>query len=424
MRKSRRIGQPPSLRVRGPLALLAVAVLGIAVAHGSPIDLKPFVGNWTLESGSKIQLTCSGLSLSTDLPSSVVSITPGTTSDLEFHLACHCTLPLNIVGSQARLAAPTYCSFVLVTYQIVTTVTDLTFDLSSPVPSLTITGPEGEALARPALPGTGPCADFGITGTVHRASSTPIDCGPDDTAVGILPSWKEGNIDCGIDVGRECVDILLNSDNNLTCLGETGARGEGKWVLPQAQRYDQMCSRVSAPNSNKPNLVNLPFCRVDGRQFKPLTTDATATDQSYAVLMLGTQCPNGSVEVVWGLDTPEVNDASSCAGAAPERPCGPNQAIDLGGGASTFYMHFCLFRAAASADGVMSAFPEIGKGYSVFHAFDAKQPPWVIHKRWIYSQHGLGNRVSGADEDANRQLSAIVEETSDHGIYFEMARVR
>ena len=416
--------QLPRVRARVALALLVAAALGIDAAHGTGVDVTPFVGNWTFESGSRVQVLCSGLSISTDVQYSV-SVSAGTSSDLEFHLACHCTLPLNIVGAQARLAAPTPCSFLMVSTQIVTTVTDLTFDLSSPVPSVIITGTDGEGLARPpTIPGTGLCSSFGISGTVHRDSTTPGDCGPDDTAVGILPSWTDGNIDCGIGVGREGVDILLNSNNSLACLSETGARGEGKWVLPQAERYDQVCKAVSATATSTPNLVDLPFCRVDGNQFKPMTTDPTATDQFYAVLMMGTRCPNGSVEVVWQLDTPDVNDASSCAGAAPDTPCGPNQAVNLGAGASTFFMHFCFFRSAASEDGVMTSFPEVGKAYAVFHDFGGGQPPWVILKRWLYSQHGMGNRLSGADAGANRQFSTLVEETSDHGIYFEMARVR
>jgi hypothetical protein len=418
----------PSLRTR--LAVLLVATVGLGAAHGGGIDLAPFIGNWSMPSDSEIGVFCGG---NLGFPAAFnadsaypFTVSAGTDSDLVLHVSCHCDLPLTVFGQQARLvASPTACNLIMVHQAIKGTVTDATLDLSVIPPTLVIYGVDGEGLARrPYLEGTGTCSGFRITGTPSKTSDTPTLCGPDDTAVGVIPYTSEGTVDCTLknDVGREAVDIFITTNSDATCPHGTGEHGEGGWVLPQAVRPNQPCNPVVPPDPAKPPYLGLQFCRVDGRGFKPLTIDANATDQFYAVLMLGSQCPNGSERVRWQIDTPDAADFSSCVGGPPETPCGPNQTLSGGSAATTFWLNFCLFRSASTAEGTMASFPTLGWSYGVFHDFDGPQPAWVMMKRWVYSLQGAGNRLMGA-AGVDLAFSKIVEETTNNGLYFEMARV-
>jgi hypothetical protein len=407
-----------NIPLRG-LPVAVVAVIGIAAAHGGQVPTAEFVGNWAFEYGSNAQAGCGGVQLGTTLDQTV-SLTAGTDSDLVFHVACHCDLPLEIQGSKASLKAATPCSFLMDKNQLRALVTDLTFDLSTEKPRLTIHAKDGEAVARPTdQEPTVTCDNIELSGPVRRTPGTVYECGPDETAIGVVSAAKDGTDGCGIGVGREAVDIILSSFPNTGCMVATGEHGEGPWVLPQAERYDMVCD----PRRASISQVELHICRVDGRKFKPMTVDAKATDQFYAVLMLGTRCPDGSIEMTEQIDTPEEGDLSSCAGAAPDKPCGPNHAVNIRvGGATTFFMHFCFFTAAASEAEVMSSFPDIGRPYAVFHDFQGGQPPWVMLKRWLYSQHGSGNKFDGPAE-LKPPFNGIVEQTPLNGIYFDQARV-
>jgi hypothetical protein len=419
------MGNPHTLRTAPPVLL--VAAIGLGAAHGGGVDPTPFVGDWLNGRGSTISLRggVGGITFADDAPliadaAAPFSISVGDDSDLVLHLSCHCDVPLAIVGQQAHLVAPTTCSLFLVSMPVTATVTDLTMDLSATPPRVTIIGRDAQGLGRPPSgPAVGPL-DFVIEGGLHKASDTPSLCGPDATAVGIAPYSEDGIVACPLGwVASEGVDILLSSNNDGLCPRATGAHGEGNWVLPQAERSNHPCASVPPAN---PKAVRFQFCRVDGRLFKPLTTDPDATEQFYAVLMLGSKCPNGSEEVLWQIDTPIRGDGSSCAGAVPAS-CGPNQALNLGSAGSTFHFAFCLFRAAATAEDTMLSFPKMAGSYAVFHDFDGLQPPWVMVKRWVRSQEGSGNRLVGPP-DVNREIAKIVGEDVDHGLTFEMARVQ
>jgi hypothetical protein len=411
----------PSLRAR--LVVLLVAAVGLGVARGGTPDLSPFIGDWAIESSGTISLTCANLPITASAPYAF-SVSAGTASDLEFHLSCHCNLPLAIVEQQARLVAPTVCRFVIDSIQVKATVTDLTLDLSSSPPTLAVTGVDAQGRAfTSGTPGTVDCSALTMAGALHKTTVTPTLCGPDETAVGILPYSPEGTMGCWLGwVGQEAVDIQLSTNGDASCPSGTGDHGEGKWVLPQAEHHLGSCVPAARPNPAAQVVVGLPFCRVDGRSFKPLTTDPTATDQSYAVLMLGSECPNGSKRAELQIDTPETGDRSSCAGGAPDQPCGPNQGVNVSGIATTFSLNFCVFASADRPEETMSSFPDLVEPYAVFHDFDGLQPSWVMLKRWVYALEGPGNRLLEAS-GAEGNLASIVESTADDGLYFEMARV-
>jgi hypothetical protein len=418
-------------RVHAPLVVMLVAALGLGVAHGGGADLAPFVGDWQPKSDAQVSFICGA-----DVPKTVpknygFAISPGSSSDLDLNVGCHCTLPLTIAGNRAELTTPTACTLLIDRTRVEATVTGVRVDLSSEEAAITIEGGPARAVARPFLFDSIDDCRFSISVIGRRSSVTPTNCGPDETAVGVIRYGADGGVDCQNGPGLEPVDVELYSYPDSRCLKETtGSHGEGQWQLPQADRCELTCNKTpvvpattaTATATVERSLVRLQLCRVDGRGFRPMTADASETDQSYAVLMLGSKCPNGSINVGWQLDTPDTNDATSCEGAAPKPSCGPNQGVTAGG-ASTFDLRFCLFRAGATADDVMPEFPDVGTPYAVFHDFTGDQPSWVMLKRWILSPQGSGNHMDASDE-AGRQFSRIVEQNPDHGIYFNLARVR
>ena len=99
------------------------------------------------------------------------------------------------------------------------------------------------------------------------------------------------------------------------------------------------------------------FCRVRGANFKPLST-STSVSTSYAVLMLGTQCPNSSTEFWRHFDNEDDNQKNSWSAADSGNisPNVSNRNTDL---------HFCLFTSGTST---MSSFPSLGVSYGVLAA--------------------------------------------------------
>lgn len=108
--------------------------------------------------------------------------------------------------------------------------------------------------------------------------------------------------------------------------------------------------------------TRLRVCAVDGDDFKPLTTGGTDNDYHYAVLLLGTVCPEGSTRFYKEIDNENSDNDNSISGDA-----GPNKQV----GTNT-WLYFCLFRGADDADDTMSSFPEIESGfqYGVFARSD------------------------------------------------------
>lgn len=104
------------------------------------------------------------------------------------------------------------------------------------------------------------------------------------------------------------------------------------------------------------NNTQLFFCRVDGKIFKPLST-VNDPRYHYAVVKLGTVCPNGSQEFVRHFDNEDNNNQNWS-----NMPSGGQNVIDR-----NTTLHFCLFRNGSGSN-VMSDFPNLGYTYGVFAA--------------------------------------------------------
>jgi hypothetical protein len=127
------------------------------------------------------------------------------------------------------------------------------------------------------------------------------------------------------------------------------------------------------------------FCRVDGRQFRPLSTIDTPANH-YAVLKLGTTCPAGSTEFQRFFDNqddrlgaPNANSASSSSGNLSD--------IDPNNWRGNTTLNFCLFKSGSST---MSQFPTLGIRYGVFAAPG-------------FSKSVSAGRVPTDDEDSNNK---------------------
>ena len=104
------------------------------------------------------------------------------------------------------------------------------------------------------------------------------------------------------------------------------------------------------------------FCRVDGDQFRPLSTASQASDMrdDYAVLKLGTTCPSGSQEFWRRFDNEDDNNGNYSIGVIT-----PNTSDRYG-----TRLYFCLYRYASSGVSTMSSFPDLGLRYGVFAPSD------------------------------------------------------
>ncbi len=125
-------------------------------------------------------------------------------------------------------------------------------------------------------------------------------------------------------------------------------------------------------------LTTYEFCRVDGRAFKALTYDDDST-KNYAVLKLGTDCPNGSKSFGYQWDNQDggnLNSIVTDSGYAPNTQGRNTQ------------LQFCLFTKEEDVNtSLMSAFPnfEIAGSkiqYAVFAASDfslARDTGYIYH---------------------------------------------
>lgn len=99
------------------------------------------------------------------------------------------------------------------------------------------------------------------------------------------------------------------------------------------------------------------FCSVDGKKFGSLP------NQNYAVLKLGSVCPNNSEEFIRGFDDEDNFDIYNKNWMAGE--IGQNQQFSDAKGSYT-YLHFCLFRHDNLAIPTMPSFAPFGFDYGVF----------------------------------------------------------
>ncbi len=126
----------------------------------------------------------------------------------------------------------------------------------------------------------------------------------------------------------------------------------------------------------------LNMCRVDGRKFKPIVS-ARNMIYDYAVIQLGTTCPNGSMPFNKYIDGEDDGSYSifydDNGGTSPPGSLGPNWGQTDGG---NMQLYWCLFTNGTS---LMSAFPQLvpNQGYGVYAPTDFPSP-WALDRGWIY----------------------------------------
>lgn len=398
---------------------------GCRAARGADPLPSPLVGTWVYAEGAQLTATCGPLTLEERLAGATVAIRRDDSNGVWFDVGCRCHLHLTPLGSDAghvSLAAPAECTFVYETVAFDILVKTLTLDLDAAGGTVRLDLSAGSA----ETPTSGVCESSVITANLTRVSPTPTECGPDGNALGVIPYDVKAQRSCPLGAGREGLLLASQDDDQYDCLPpSTGWGGESQWALPQAAKRELRCGRP-VPARGRPQTQQW-FCRVDGRPFKPLTTDPQATDQFYAVLKLSDDaqpCPKGSVEMVRRMDTEDVNNKGRTVGAV-----GPNQVLTAPDSNATI-LHFCFFRWADDAADTMQEFPDLGFPYAVYHDFDGPQPPWVTLKRTHHctnEQNTNGNRVYspalGVDDQAIEQFKQLVEAPQGATV-FDMAWVR
>lgn len=394
------------------------AHIGGPRAQSAATALAAFAGTWMCGSVAPVDATCEP-PIHQTLAGTTLTIGPGRDADPVLHIGCDCELPLVASPSEpmvATLAAPTACAFLFKDLPISTTVEALTLRLDPAGPKIELMLQAGATDAPPWQN----CTSATIQASMTLLSREVPSCGPAETVVGVVP-YLPFDTDCPFGAGREGVRLTIQDENNSFCWFKTGMRGEGEWVLPQSDKSPLDCRTRTPTESLVSTTINA--CRVDGRRFKPLTSDPNASEQFYAVLKLGDgPCPNGATEVLRIFDTEDDgNILSSALGRV-----GPNI---VGNAKSTLAeFHFCFFRAAATAEETMSEFPDLGFPYAVYHDFEGPQPPWVTLKAWQYSRNqeqGNVNGLSTPSDDARiiEAFAKIIEQPPG-ATYLEMARVR
>lgn len=404
---------------------IAFALIGRRAARSADADPSPFVGTWACAPDARVIASCEGgQPLEQPLAGTTVAVRAGNaaageTADLMFELGCHCHVPLSVSPSDptlATLVAPTPCEVILGQLSTVLDIQKLTLRLGSAVMrTLDIDLQSGPSAGPPA------CESTSVVTKLLPFSSVPADCGPDATALGVLSYGPDGFRDCPLGAGWDSVQIRLYLESDTVCERGTGTRGEGAWVLPQTEKRKPSCE----PRTPGPAAMTIPFCRVDGRSFKPLTADPTATEQFYALLKLGdAACPPAALEMVRWIDNEDdVADqmmSTAIGQAGPNKVATPTD--------TSTALHFCFFRAAATPEETMPSFPELGFPYAVFHDFDGPQPAWATLKRWVYSSDEVatnGNLLTSPSGDATamNQFQSIIE-MPNHATTFDLAWVR
>lgn len=156
------------------------------------------------------------------------------------------------------------------------------------------------------------------------------------------------------------------------------------------------------------------FCRVDGTKFKRLIWESQST--TYAVLKVGSQCPEGAFTASRYMDNEDDDNQNRVSGAFSPTSIGRNANLV-----------FCVFSVSLGGLGpLMTSFPTFGSlKYAVFHDYDSPQQSWVVSKSFIYSNdedennENSRNPATGAVADS---LARMIEGTSN--TYIEYARVR
>ena len=151
-----------------------------------------------------------------------------------------------------------------------------------------------------------------------------------------------------------------------------------------------------------------------------MTNDADPT-KYFAVLKLGNHCPNGSDDINKLIDNEDDVDGnfSTQRGAQARTGWATHQVR------STATLEFCYFRHDGAS---MTAFPDLGFRYAVFHQFTGEQPPWVLAKSWLFSndehQGQQKNQYMPPDAPFTTEFEQVIENPGNNTTYFDIAWVR
>ncbi len=414
--------------------LLGLTLLALVVASrdagGQAAPSDAFVGTWSFPAGAAFTAQCGSTTVPGEIGGDTVAIRALDASTVEFDLGCHCPIVLAIDGSVARvIGAPQPCELVVSGNNVRSSVSTLNLALIGPG-SLTLEfGSNDSQVLYPT--GTLNCDRTTSRETLTRISRNTFECGPDDRAVGVLPYASDGTVPCYLMAGAEGVKISMQQEIDSVCAYESGSGGEGAWVLPQATRPAIACVPRETGRPADPTYNVLPFCRVDGGRFKPLTRDASDEANFYAVLNLGAgpdgkpaPCPDGATLIKRYMQNEEDPGGGNTSGGR----LGANVVLSTLDGTpqNAAILYFCYFQAASPEQEIMSEFPDLGFPYAVFHAFGGPQPSWVTLKRWVYSNDESRNNQDlppvSDDLTALATFGAIIE-TPTNGTMFNMARV-
>lgn len=195
------------------------------------------------------------------------------------------------------------------------------------------------AAAAAALPGCLPAPDGDDEFADDATAEVASELGAGVFDVGVIP---DRNVGCP--AGSDELVIRMDDEDDSNGSSRTGYVGK-----------TNLGETASA--------TRFYFCKVDGSQFHPFTTAASAADQrdDYAVLKLGTTCPAGSQEFSRTYDNEDSSNGNFFTGVISPNISNSNTKL--------FY---CLFRFAAAGTTTMSAFPNLGTGfaYGVFAPAD------------------------------------------------------
>jgi hypothetical protein len=160
--------------------------------------------------------------------------------------------------------------------------------------------------------------------------------------------------------------------------------------------------------------VAMRYCRVDGTQFKSITTDPNDSSKFYMVLKMGSQCPNGSVNVQRYFDNEDSGNNNHVYGDVQ-----PN----LGNGNTT--LNFCLFRSAQNGAPVATDFPIFqNMPYGVFGVPNSKS---LASGSVTTDDENDGNANRYTSEDPNGLLQAqkiVVPLNGGRDTQMKLIRVR
>lgn len=250
------------------------------------------------------------------------------------------------------------------------------------------------------LSGCGAEHDFDPTQAAEDAGSSRAALTPlfDKYAIGVIPLNPNS---CP---AEQRVTVYTDDEDDENESDFTG------WDSPQTARRDREHN-----TGRTGTLWN--FCKVDGRDFHSLTKFSSKTEYFYAVLLLGTTCPNGSTGVRHYSTGEFDNNESSWTGTM-----GGNFFMWASGsmepGGSVLSTVYCFFQASTDK---MTAFPDLGMQYAVFHDYDSVQPSFVLSKRWVYSDDEDDN----ATFSGNSAPSTFDPIMNGHGnSMYDLARVR